>query len=358
MVFVTLLVSIELIGHLSYRVYKGKFLFENGQQKNVLFKEHPYLVGVPKKNFRITNKSGDISISTNKFGHRVSYPPDMKHHKDAYQVVCLGGSSTFATGVTDEHSWPFLLQQKLGPGFKVINLGVPGYTTLEALIQLSTTDPDLRPDYIISYQGWNDLKNYHSEVEQGIYVEHGFLQATNLKVARKQGFPDYSFVYFLAEKIRSRIWPKKVDLESLPPTDAKVDSIYVRNLRTINALSRHLNAKLIIVPQVLNLEWFKAHPSESNLWTPTISNENMPELITRFNQLVSKAVPTDEGVLTLDHLPYSTQWQDHHFVDQGHFSKKGGEVFSDLLAASIRQLQLPKKDSLSVDSTNQYTTCQ
>ena len=346
MVLVTILISLELIGHLSYRMYKGYFLFENGKAQNILFQEHPFLVGVPKKNFQIENKTGDIRISTNKIGNRVSYAGHMQHSEDALLVLCLGGSSTFATGVTDQDSWPYLLQQKLGPGFKVINMGVPGYTSLEALIQLSTSGIALKPDFIISYQGWNDIKNYHSKVEQGMYLEHGFSQASNLKVVRKRQFSDYSFIYFLTKKIRSRIWPNTPNLESLPLTDPKVDKAYVRNLQTLHALSNFIGAKLIMVPQVLNLKWFEKHPSEINLWTPTISNRDMPQLINRFNQLMSEAVPNQPNVVTLDSILYQKAWDSHHFVDQGHFSKEGGDVFSDILVEAIRQLQLQPYDSL------------
>ena len=200
MVFITLIISIELIGHFSYKVYKGKFLFENGQQENLLFEEHPYLIAVPKKNFQLSNKAGDIKISTDSFGHRKSAPDGMKFNKGATQIICLGGSSTFATGVTDEFSWPYLLQLKLGPDYRVMNLGVPGFTTVEALMQLSTLPIEFKPGFIINYHGWNDLKNYHLINEQGVYLEHGFLQRTNLKVNRKAYLAEYSFIFFIAKK--------------------------------------------------------------------------------------------------------------------------------------------------------------
>lgn len=346
MVFITLIISIELIGHFSYKIYKGKFLFENAAQKNLLFKEHPYLIAVPKKNFQLTNEAGDIKISTNSLGHRKSAPDSIKFKEGAIQILCLGGSSTFATGVTDEYSWPFLLQQKLGPDYKVINFGVPGYTTLEALIQLSSLSAEFNPDFIINYHGWNDLKNYHLNNEQGFYLEHGFLQRTNLKVDRKASLVDYSFMLFLAKKVSSKINSKASTKISKTQADKEVDSLYVKNLKAIKAMGNHLGAKQIFIPQLLNLDWFVQNKDNYNAWTTTISNKDMPLLITRFNQLMVAAVPTEENIITLDSILYNQQWEEDHFVDEGHFSRAGGELFSNVLISTIKQLETQKRDSL------------
>ncbi len=346
MVFITLMITIELIGHFSYKVYKGKFLFENGPEENLLFEEHPYLIAVPKKNFQLTNKAGDIKISTNALGHRKSAPEGMKFTKDAVQILCLGGSSTFATGVTDEHSWPFLLQRKLGPDYRVINLGVPGYTTLEAIIQLGSLSEEYQPEIIINYHGWNDLKNYHLKNEQGFYLDHGFLQRTNLKVNRKASLSDYSFMLFFAKKVGSKINSKALNSASREPTDKEVDSLYVKNLKSIKAMGDHLGAKQIFIPQLLNLEWFVQNKEDYNAWTTTISNKDMPLLIKRFNQLMVGAVPTEKNTITVDSILYNQNWEEHHFVDEGHFSKAGGELFSDVLINTIRQLEAKKRDSL------------
>ncbi len=346
MVLTTLLVSIELIGHLSYKLYRGKFLFQNGKQENILFEEHPYLVGVPKKNFQLTNASGDVKISTDHLGRRVSYPEHMKHPEDATQIVCLGGSSTFGTGVTDADSWPYILQEKLGKGYCVTNLGVPGYSTLEAVIQLSTIVPEIEPDIIIMYEGWNDLKNYHLANIESTYSEHGMLQRTILKVNRKKSLADYSFIYFIAKKIKSGFHDRIKPKETYPFNDPRVDSLYAKNLRTMRTLGKHLNAKQIFVPQVLNLKWFSERRDIENLWSSNIPNEDMPELLKRFNQLMSTSVPTEKDIITIDSILFIRNWEDRHFVDEGHFSKAGGEVFTELLITAIKKLGKPKKDSL------------
>ena len=55
-VFLTLLITFELVGQLGYRILKGRFLYD--RHPLLVFKEHPYLSGVPKENFRYVNTKG------------------------------------------------------------------------------------------------------------------------------------------------------------------------------------------------------------------------------------------------------------------------------------------------------------
>jgi len=346
MVLLTILVSIEILGHFSYKIYKGYFLFENGKKEKILFLEHPFLAGVPKQNFELQNAAGTIKINTDQLGNRVSYPTGMQHHENARHIICLGGSSTFATGVNDKDSWPYLLQEKLGPGYKVTNLGVPGYSTQEAVIQMGSLVQMLKPTIIINYQGWNDLRNYHLKKDRGMYIEHGIQQRNNLKVAKKPSLAAYSFIYFIAKKIRSRITKNSSTKTTNPLPDSITDSLYAQNLKTLNSLGKNIGAKQIFVPQVLNMEWYEVHKNIPNRWTPTIANSDMPAFSRKFNSIMSTSLKEDEGLIVIDSILNIRKWEPHHFVDEGHFSKQGGEVFTELLITAIREIEAQDKDDL------------
>lgn len=341
-----LITSVEILGHLSYRVVKGKYLFQHNQS-SVLFEEHPFLVGVPKRNFQLSNDSGDIKITTDQFGRRLSAPKALVPKKSAKHIVCLGGSTTFGTGITDEKNWPYVLQQKLGVDYKLSNLGVPGYSSLEAIIQLSTIVPELEPDIIIIYQGWNDIKNYHQESSPKDYFDHGTRQSHNLKVDRKASITDYSFFFFLAKKIRTKMIkdPKKEHFKYT--TDQSIDSVYVRNLKTIHLLSSKLGARQIFVPQVLNLEWFEQNKGQPNLWTPTIPNEEFPRLMQQFNALMTEALSSSSDpsdLITVDSIQQAHNWTKNDFVDEGHFSDQGAAKFANIMYQLIRDMEQVSKD--------------
>ena len=79
-----------------------------------------------------------------------------------FRIVCVGGSTTFGAGVPSERSYPARLEVALnelapsGVRFQVLNCGVPGYTSVESLIQLELRLLDLDPDVVLSYDAIND----------------------------------------------------------------------------------------------------------------------------------------------------------------------------------------------------------
>jgi len=79
------------------------------------------------------------------------------------RVVCLGGSTTFdIASVGSAPPWPEVLETELRRRFpnqqiEVLNLGIPGATSLDSLIDLQTRALPLHPDLVILYQSHNDL---------------------------------------------------------------------------------------------------------------------------------------------------------------------------------------------------------
>ena len=78
-----------------------------------------------------------------------------------YRIACLGGSTTYCIDVEDHtQSYPAVLERLLrerATDVRVINAGVPGWTTWESLINLELRVLDLDPDLIIVYHGVNDV---------------------------------------------------------------------------------------------------------------------------------------------------------------------------------------------------------
>jgi lysophospholipase L1-like esterase len=80
-----------------------------------------------------------------------------------FRIVCLGGSTTFDTGsVGSAPPWPEVLEAELRrrlqrESIEVLNLGIPGATSLDSLIDLQMRALALQPDLVIVYQAHNDL---------------------------------------------------------------------------------------------------------------------------------------------------------------------------------------------------------
>jgi lysophospholipase L1-like esterase len=93
--------------------------------------------------------------------------PEVTYEKKpgVLRVVCLGGSTTFDIGsVGPAQPWPEVLEaalrKRLGTqSVEVLNLGIPGATSFDSLIDLQLRVLPLQPDLVIVYQGHNDI-NY------------------------------------------------------------------------------------------------------------------------------------------------------------------------------------------------------
>ncbi|KYG81024.1 GDSL-like lipase/acylhydrolase family protein [Roseivirga ehrenbergii] len=85
----------------------------------------------------------------------------LKKSEDIFRIVCIGGSTTYGSGVDDyRQSYPYLLQQKLnslGAQVEVINAGVQGYNTLQSYLNYILKIEDLEADMLIVYHAFNDV---------------------------------------------------------------------------------------------------------------------------------------------------------------------------------------------------------
>lgn len=334
-VFLTLLITLELVGQVGYRILKGRFLYEPPPM--LVFKEHPYLSGMAKQNFRYVNRQG-LTVTTDQRGFRITRKND--YEKNAINIICLGGSTTFGTLTTDEDSWPYKLQEKLGAGYNVFNMGVPGYTTLEAMIQLITFVPELNPNIIIFYEGWNDIRNYHVEPKSPDYYWHGMSQKTNLEFGNRTLWDNFFITKFSTHigRILNPSLSSLSNAEVFTSNDPYVDSLYVRNLRTMKSLGNHLKAKMIFIPQVLNVDSL-SKATGAYRWTPHIQNKQMPLMMERFNTLMQNTIQRDANTVVIENIQNKYKWTPQHFIDFGHFNKTGGDFFVEIVEKEIKDLE-------------------
>jgi lysophospholipase L1-like esterase len=78
-----------------------------------------------------------------------------------YRVLAVGDSCTFGSGAGSADTYPAQLERQLRTlrqdmGFEVLNAGVPGFTSYQALRYLETEGFDLQPDAVLFGTGVND----------------------------------------------------------------------------------------------------------------------------------------------------------------------------------------------------------
>lgn len=111
--------------------------------------------------------AGERRYRINNLGYR---GPDLEIPKPAKtcRLVVLGGSAVFDIGATEGADWPRRLEGRLrqaetlpeGHTFEVINAGVPGHTSSDAVGKLYAQLWQAEPDAVLLYNAWNDIKSF------------------------------------------------------------------------------------------------------------------------------------------------------------------------------------------------------
>ena len=321
--YVLLLIAAEGAAHIYFYAKNGSFYHPISPVLLARFEPHPLLVGVP---------------------HPGAYGPvthDEDHHRHTWNegksltptlIATLGGSTTYDIGNADDATWPSDLSKRLGKDYAVENLGVPGYSSLENLIQSLFAFRDRRPACAIYYVGWNDLHTAHVKDLRNDYSDFQLpSQIGNLAVGRRPGFLE-SNILLLRMALSVFATPERPALGRMSgESDPRLSQIFSENMRLIADIDRHFGVKAIFVPQILNYARFTE--ARSSGWIPLVPDKDVKTVMQALNQDLA-AVAKETGTLFLD-KPLSVEWQISDFVDQGHFSAAGAKKFAEAIAGDV-----------------------
>jgi hypothetical protein len=95
-----------------------------------------------------------VPVNINQLGFRDDREYALEKSPRTFRILVLGDSVTFGHGSVFEHTYPFLLEQKLkawrpGVDWQVWNAAVPGYNTSQELAQLVDVGPRFQPDLVV-----------------------------------------------------------------------------------------------------------------------------------------------------------------------------------------------------------------
>ena len=152
-----------------------------------------------------SNEPWQADLATNAFGFR-----DVNHPEKAAgvtRVAVLGDSFVFGSGVKQDEVVTRRLAALLGPSFEVINLGVPGYGTDQALITLRRWGPRLSPDIVLAGFFWNDVMENASAEMYGMKKPRFVLAGDSLALVPPGEAPRRSAARLdAALAARSHLW--------------------------------------------------------------------------------------------------------------------------------------------------------
>lgn len=300
------------------------------------FVYHPLLQVVPRPGFEVTRDAR--TVRHDRFGLRetASVPGA---GPSAARVAVVGGSTTYSASLSQGTTWPDRLQERLGAGYRVLNFGVPGYSTAEHVIQTAfylgvTGSP---PRCAIYYVGWNDIRNAHlPQLDPGYADFHMRSQVGNLAARREfravRASPLATIVFRQAQRFTDSLPlpPDYRGLGTVAGTDPRLEAIYRHNLASIAALNRAQGVRTAFVAQVLNRA--KLTGDRSYGWLPRVRDRDVWPLQARFNDILREEGSRLQVAVV---LPDVDAFEDADFVDNGHFSVRGAEKFARQIAPGV-----------------------
>lgn len=308
------------------------------------FQWHALLQAVPIPSLQLTSATG-LAISHTSEGTRGRDPApgDLARRS---MVATYGGSTTYDIAAGEGDTWSDRLALALDRGkdaghFLIVNNGVPGYSTVEHLIQTAFYQQKFgkKPRCAVYYVGWNDLRNAHiPKLDPGYADFHLPSQVDSLKTRRIGGsHVTLSPLLTVALRILGASVDTVryfVDPYGRPPVegdDPAVEALFERNVRSISAINRERGVVTIWVGQLLNRAQLQGDGRYG--WLPLVRDRDLWPMQQRLNAVLARTAQA-LGDVYID-VPID-DFTDSDFVDNGHFSAAGAQRFADFLAPVVR----------------------
>jgi len=318
------------------------------QYEPVIFSRHAF-----KQESRIVNnpfgKKKKLVWEINEKGYR---GPNFQADKpDAItRIMIYGGSAVFDTKSTTGEDWPHRVQGKLREaGFasvEVINAGVIGHTAIESVGRLFTEGYAFKPDYVVIYNAWNDIK-YFSSPKTVLRTLRPSLQGFDPRIhygsVVDRWLCEGSQLYTVLRRIyyKAKMKIGKEGLRKAGDTQKSVDTLnpngfqqYQLAMEMFVDLARNIGAEPILMTQARLVH-------ESNNLTPQkqkridyhhvgLSHDALLETFNRLDRIVRKvATEKETNIIDASANLSGKVWA---FDDHVHVVPKGSDALAQFVA--------------------------
>jgi hypothetical protein len=169
-----------------------------------------------KKEHRVEGVEGLdelVTVSFNSLGFRGPEPPE--DWDSALTILCVGGSTTECTYLSDEKTWPDRLSKKLSAeidGVWLNNAGIDGHSTFGHLQLLDQYISTIRPKVVLLYVGINDVgrTDLNRYDEQSLRTKNHSGDSLAKRIHRR--FIRHSDLLALADNLRRQRMAKSLGL--------------------------------------------------------------------------------------------------------------------------------------------------
>gem|GEM_PF-739409 len=349
-----------------------------------IYQWHPFtgFIFTPNYKFRAShpNQRAKPIISIDQHGflsNTRNY--DFKKSADEIRIATIGASTTANINLPFEENWPgrlgFLLQEAF-PQKKItiLNAGVPGFDTAQSIGNLALRVMPFKPDIVIIYHAYNDLKAIrtdtkfspdYSHIHQTPYGYHkkpgifkSFLNHSMFYVRVRNKYHDYVSIRNKYNEIMSKKESFKQNNSAaaenqrqmnIPPEAIRT---FAQHVRSMVGIAKAGGAKVILSSFATlhdpNMDYSddkiiyglsnyqKAELSLLLYFTPGLELTAIFKGIVQYNETL-KIIAQQELTGWVDNaarIPHDGKY----FVDRVHFSQSGAKLMAENFFPVVREL--------------------
>jgi lysophospholipase L1-like esterase len=338
------LLALLLVAEIGLRIYAGlrgldvEAAFGRAHPAGGLYVPHPYTA------YGLRPVAG--SPDNNAFGLRGAEPLVPKP-PGVVRILCLGGSTTYGSGVSAEEAYPARLAALLagvaspGTRYEVLNCGVPGYTSVESLIALELRLFELEPDGLVVCHGINDARMIQTRDFQPDYTHMrrtwrephvSALEWALLRHSRVYAWLAHSFGFGLKSiRLEELVFVDDPAALTAQPAEQGLNqrgiAAFVRNIGHVVALARARDVEVLLATFALQDQAGRRRPELHYAATVAAMNR----------QLVQYAARED---VPLVDLAGALDRRAGLFYDAIHFNAQGTEAQAGLVLQAARDAGL------------------
>ncbi len=281
---------------------------------------------------------------TNGEGFRFHRDFSRKKKPGTFRTAVLGGSAVWGTGVAVNqtlaaHMETSLAERRVADP-EVLNFGIGGFESTAELIQLTLNALSFKPDYVVIFDGWNDMAarefiphmneisaRYKTVIDQANLGVSGLrMSIENALLNTYTGRPfAFLFRYAAEQENRDNLVRKtaKIEMERpvRRPNGEWNSDVYYTNLKSIAGVLREHDIEMVFVFQPYNATLFEEE--EWNLRVPYVDFEETFFRVCR---------ETRSRCYSMDGTFVGPEVDSLAFLDIVHFSNFGNRVVGNVLA--------------------------
>lgn len=333
--------EVRLKHYLTLQYYKEKEWAED------LFREMDELPGSYKPYVGwAKNEYHGKHINISSDGVRKSWNLDNFQGQKFKTIYVLGGSTTWGFGSRDDYTIPSYISKELhkkGYNFKIYNYSEYAYTFTQGIIRLVLLLRDgHRPDYVITYDGINDIWTAFQSGEAGT-LNNQFVVNDRLKRLElsntghiwfgiKNILENHCLIYRELKKIKKKFEPSSSDIEGkevglrlkdkeLYELSESIVEYYAQTLKFLDDLSKLYGFKYISFWQPVSFTEDKL-TNEEVAADFTINNKQMA----KFYKFVQERLNLETSPANFHNLSNVLKERTKsYYVDWAHLSEEGNE---------------------------------